>query len=147
MARTKNASRGPLNIIGPPRYSRPVADGEATLTDKWPETRSALDPGIKEELCIVNQKARRYHVYAYSESEEGNSAAGPDEYLYMFGMEYDDSGGACMRGTCRSTLVSGDFKICFSKDDVEGHYIKLEPSQRESPFLSQSFVSRIRGVH
>ena len=103
-----------------------MADGEATLTDKWPETRSALDPGIKEEWCIVNQKARRYHVYAYS--EEGNDPAGPDEYLYMFGMEYDDSGGACMRGTCRSTVVSGDFKICFSEDDVEGHYIKLEPS-------------------
>ena len=127
MARTKNASGRPLDI-GPPRYSRPVADGEANLTDQWPETMSALDLDIEPEVCIVNQKARRYHVYAYSESEEGHSAAEPDEYLYMFGMEYDDSGGACMRGTCRSTAVSGDFKICFSKDDVKGRYIKLEPA-------------------
>lgn len=92
-----------------------MADGEANLTDQWPETMSALDLDIEPEVCIVNQKARRYHVYAYSESEEGHSAAEPDECLYMFGMEYDDSGGACMRGTCRSTAVSGDFKICFSE--------------------------------
>ena len=109
---------------------------------------SALDLDIEPEVCIVNQKARRYHVYAYSESEEGHSAAEPDEYLYMFGMEYDDSGGACMRGTCRSTAVSGDFKICFSKDDVKLgslHQIGACHSQRESFFLWPSRI--LQGVH
>ena len=88
----------------------------------------ALDLGIKPESCIVNQKARRYHVYATSSTHDGNHAAGRGEYLYLFGMEYDDSGGACMRGTLRSFAVSGDFKICFSEDDVEvGRGINLEP--------------------
>ena len=147
MPRTKNASRPPL-VIGPPRYSRPVADGEAELTGQWPATMPALDLDIKPESCIVNQKARRYNVYATSSAHDGkNQAAGRGEYLYLLGMEYDDSGGACMRGTCRSFTVSGDFKICFSEDDVEvGRGINLEPgtSQRDSPFLWREGI--LRGV-
>ena len=124
-----------------------MADGEAKLTDQWPETMPALDLGIKPESCIVNQKARRYHVYATSSTHDGNHAAGRGEYLYLLGMEYDDSGGACMRGTCRSFTVSGDFKICFSEDDVEvGRGINLEPgtSQRDSPFLWREGILRVR---
>jgi len=93
----------------------------------------ALDLDIKPESCIVNQKARRYNVYATSSAHDGkNQAAGRGEYLYLLGMEYDDSGGACMRGTCRSFTVSGDFKICFSEDDVEGHWTKLEPGTADA---------------